>query len=101
MEKEVGKNVAACTVCARNTPGTPQQGSYAPFQCLIAPGLVSLDFVTSSPLSEGNTTILEVVDRFSMMVNFVPLPKLPSTKEMAKVMLRHVFRLNEFPKMWC
>lgn len=32
------------------------------------------------------------------MVHFVPLPKLPSTKETAEVMLRHVFRLHGFPK---
>lgn len=33
-----------------------------------------------------------------MMVHFVPLPKLPSTKEMAEVMLRHVFCLHGCPK---
>lgn len=59
---------------------------------------ISPDFVTGLPPSEGNTTILTVVDRFSKMVPFIPLPKMPSAKETANVMLRHVFRLHGFPK---
>ena len=59
---------------------------------------ISLDFVTGLSPSEGNTTFLTVVDRFSKMVHFIPLSKLPSTKETTEVMLRHVFRLRGFPK---
>lgn len=46
------------------------------------------DFVTVLPLSQGNTTILSVVDRFPKMGHFIPLPKLPSAK---------VFRIHGFP----
>lgn len=59
---------------------------------------ISLDFVTGLPPSEGNTTILTVVDRFSKMVRFIALPKLPSAKETAEVMLNHVFRVHGFPR---
>ncbi|KAI3363704.1 hypothetical protein L3Q82_001197 [Scortum barcoo] len=55
---------------------------------------VSLDFVTGLPPSHGHTAILTVVDRFSKMAHFVPLPKLPSVKETAELMLTHVFRLH-------
>ena len=59
---------------------------------------MSLDFVTGLPPSEGNTVVLTVVDRFSKMGHFIPLPKLPSAKETAEVVLHHVFRLHGFPR---
>ncbi|KAI3365323.1 hypothetical protein L3Q82_010413, partial [Scortum barcoo] len=58
---------------------------------------VSLDFVTGLPPSHGHTAILTVVDRFSKMAHFVPLPKLPSAKETTELMLTHVFRLHGLP----
>jgi len=58
---------------------------------------VSLNFVTGLPPSDGNTTILTIVDRFSKTAQFVPLPKLPSAKETAELMLHHVFRLHGLP----
>ena len=54
---------------------------------------VSLDFVTGLPPSDGNTVILTVVDRFSKAAHFIPLPKLPSAKETAEIMVQHVFRM--------
>lgn len=59
---------------------------------------ISLDFVTGLPVSEGNTTVLTVVDRFSKMTHFIALPKLPSAKETADIMMTHVFRIHGFPK---
>lgn len=60
--------------------------------------VISLDFVTGLPPTEGNTTVRTVVDRFSKMVHFIPLPKLPSAKETAKVLMSQVFRLHGFPR---
>lgn len=51
---------------------------------------ISLDFIAGLPVSEGNTTILTVVDRFSKMVHFIPLPKSLSAKETAEVVLHQV-----------
>ncbi|KAI2647803.1 Transposon Tf2-6 polyprotein [Labeo rohita] len=45
----------------------------------------------------GNTVVLTVVDRFSKAVHFIPLPKLPSAKETAVVVIDHVFRLHGLP----
>ncbi|KAI3365248.1 hypothetical protein L3Q82_010331, partial [Scortum barcoo] len=58
---------------------------------------LTLDFITGLPLSKGNTTVLTVVDRFSKMAHFIPLPKLPSAKETAQVMINHVFRIHGLP----
>ncbi|KAI7809155.1 hypothetical protein IRJ41_000814, partial [Triplophysa rosa] len=38
-----------------------------------------------------------LVDRFSKAVHFVPLPKLPSARETAQLMVDHVFRLHGLP----
>ncbi|KAM9745773.1 uncharacterized protein ACNS7B_010000 [Menidia menidia] len=56
-----------------------------------------MDFITGLPPSEGHTVILTVVDRFSKMVHLVPLPKLPSAKEMGVILAKEVFRLHGLP----
>ena len=100
MEKEVGEYVAACPVCARNKNSRrPPSGLLQPLPVPHRPWSdISLDFVTGLPPSEGNTTILTVVDRFSKMVHFIPMPKLPSAKGTAEAVLLHVFRIHGFPK---
>ncbi|KAI3365127.1 hypothetical protein L3Q82_010108, partial [Scortum barcoo] len=56
------------------------------------------DYVAAcSVCARGNTTVLTVVDRFSKMAHFIPLPKLPSAKETAQVMINHVFRIHGLP----
>ncbi|KAK3555306.1 hypothetical protein QTP86_014893, partial [Hemibagrus guttatus] len=57
----------------------------------------AIDFVTGLPLSDGNNTILTIVDRFSKMVHFVPPSHLPSAKETALLFVQHVFRLHGIP----
>ncbi len=56
-----------------------------------------MDFVTGLPPSSGNTVVLTVVDRFSKAVHFIPLPKLPSARETAVIVLDHVFRIHGLP----
>lgn len=50
---------------------------------------LSMDFITGLPLSQGNITIIVIVDRFSKAARFIPLSKLPTAKEV----LNHVFRV--------
>ena len=81
------------------SPGTPTPGLLHLLPVPHRPWSdISLDFVTGLPPLQGNTTILTVVDRFSKMVHFIPLPKLPSAKKMAEIMLSHVFCLHGFPR---
>lgn len=99
MGKDVRDFVLACTTCSQN-----KSSHSAPFGCLLPLPTprrpwshVSLDFVTGLPVSNGNTVILTVVDRFSKAAHFIPLPKLPSAKETAQLMIHHVFRLHGLP----
>ena len=96
LKEDVQEFVAACPVCAQNK--TSRQRPHGLLHPLPIPrrpwSHISIDFVTGLPPSEGNTVVLTIVDRFSKMAHFVPLPKLPSAKETAEVMLSHVFRLH-------
>ena len=91
MEREVGEYVAAGFSLA--FPWSPTSPS-----CTYSPLVGRFSGLTGLPMSQGNTTILTIVDRFSKLVHFVPLPKLPSAKETAEFVLSNVFRLHGFPK---
>ncbi len=58
---------------------------------------IAMDFVTGLPLSNGKMVVLTVVDRFSKAIHFIPLPKLPSARETATIVLDHVFRIHGLP----
>ncbi|KAK3520247.1 hypothetical protein QTP70_019696 [Hemibagrus guttatus] len=77
MNEDVPQFVAACDNCIRNKspnlpPRRPPQTSSCPPQSHIA-----LDFITGLLVSEGNSCIMTVVDRFSKATHFVPLTQLP------------------------
>ena len=99
-------------ICARSkTSHRPPAGLLRP---LPVPGRpwshIALDFVTGLLTSQGNTTILTMVDRFSKMVHFAALPKLPSAAETADL-LDHAsgpatryppgHRLGPWPPVYC
>lgn len=56
-----------------------------------------MDFVTRLPPSNGNTTILTIVDHFTKAVHFVPLSKIPTATETADLLVLHIFRLHGIP----
>lgn len=56
-----------------------------------------MDFITGLPSSEGHTVILVILDCFSKVAHFIPLPKLPSARETAQLVIQHVFRLHGLP----
>jgi len=96
LEADTREFVNACPVCNRHKPShQAPAGLLHPLPVPRRPwSHISLDFVTGLPPSHGHTAILTVVDRFSKMAHFVPLPKIPSAKETAELMLLHVFRLH-------
>lgn len=59
---------------------------------------IILDFIMGLPPSDGHTTILTIVNRFSKAVHFVTLPKLPLAAEMGDFLVQHVFRSHSFPR---
>ena len=99
MRRDIDSFVAACPVCAQNkTSRQPPSGLLLPLPVPHRPwSHISLDFVTGLPPSDGNTAILTIVDRFSKSAHFIALPKLPTAKETAELLVQHVVRPHGFP----
>lgn len=99
LDRDTRAFVAACPECARGKAS--HQASAGLLQPLPVPGRpwshIGVDFVTGLPPSDGNTTILTIVDRFSKAVHYVPLTKLPSALETAELLVLHVFRIHGIP----
>ncbi|KAL6472064.1 hypothetical protein MHYP_G00182520 [Metynnis hypsauchen] len=68
-----------------------------PTSWILAPLSWELETGIRPTPSKGNTVILVLVDHFSKACKFVALPKLPSAKETAEVLLQHVVRVHGMP----
>uniref|UniRef100_A0A3Q3APQ7 Gypsy retrotransposon integrase-like protein 1 n=1 Tax=Kryptolebias marmoratus TaxID=37003 RepID=A0A3Q3APQ7_KRYMA len=90
LNRDVQEFVSACPQCAR-----AKVSRRRPVGLLSH---IAMDFITGLPASSGNSVILTNIDRFSKMVHLVPLKKLPTSKELADIMAREVFRLHGIPK---
>lgn len=55
---------------------------------------ISMDFIVALPPSKGFSVIWVVVDRFSKMSHFIPLPTLHSAKSLAELLLSNRGPLN-------
>lgn len=99
MDKDTKEYVAACTTCARNKASHQKPaGLLQPLPIPSRPwSHIALDFVTGLPPSQGNNTVLTIIDRFSKCAHFVALPKLPSALETSQLLTQHVFRLHGIP----
>lgn len=99
LERDTREFVAACSICARNKNSSrPSSGLLQPLPVPHRPwSHIAVDFVTGLPSSQGNTTILTIVDRFSKAAHFVALAKLPSARETTELLITHVFRLHGIP----
>ncbi len=97
--QDAGEFVLACPVCAVGKGcNRPPVGLLRPLSIPLRPwSHIAMDFVTCLPPSSGNTVVLTVVDRFSKVVHFIPLPKLPSARETAVIVFDHVFRIHGLP----
>uniref|UniRef100_A0A4W5RHC5 Integrase catalytic domain-containing protein n=1 Tax=Hucho hucho TaxID=62062 RepID=A0A4W5RHC5_9TELE len=89
---------ARCALSARPL-GTCPGGSYSPYPFHNGRGRhLSADLLTDLPPSQGNTTILVIVDRFSKSCRLLPLPGLPTTLQTAEFLFTHVFRHYGVPE---
>ncbi len=80
-----------CNIC--NTTKSLPAGLLQPLPTPRRPwSHVAIDFITDLPNSQGNTTILTIVDRFSKDCRLIPLPKLPTSLETAELLCIRVFR---------
>ncbi len=88
-----------CNIC--NTTKSLRQLPAGLLQPLPTPrrpwSHIAIDFITDLPNSQGNTTILTIINRFSKACRLIPLPKLPTSLETAELMCNQVFRYYGLP----
>ncbi len=100
MARDVRKFVQGCEVCAISK--SPRHFPAGKLLLLPVPNRpwshLGVDFVTDLPVSEGNTCILVVVDRFSKSCRLIPLKNLPTAMETAEQMFNYVFRYFGIPE---
>ncbi len=94
------KFVQSCINC--NTSKSPRQLPTFLLTPLPTPhrpwSHITIDFISDLPNSQGNTTRLTIVDRFSKTCHLIPLPKLPTSFETAELLCNHVFRFYGLPE---
>ncbi|KAK3509622.1 hypothetical protein QTP70_006807 [Hemibagrus guttatus] len=59
---------------------------------------IAIDFITDLPSSQGFTTVMFTIDRFSKACKLIPLKGLPTAFEMATTLFHHVFRNYGLPE---
>ncbi len=100
MTRDVTRYVRGCSICAiSSTPRHLPEGKLVPLPIPRRPwSHLGVDFATDLPPSNGFTTILVVVDRFSKSCKLIPLRGLPSALETAESLVQHIFRNFGLPE---
>ncbi|KAL0163510.1 hypothetical protein M9458_039263 [Cirrhinus mrigala] len=90
MTADTSTFVKSCQICAQSkTPKELPSGLLQPLPIPQRPwSHLSIDFVTDLPPSQGFTTILVIIDRFSKSCRLIPL----------KALFNHVFRVYGLPE---
>ena len=100
MNEQIADFVRSCLQCQKNKAArhqpygllTPMELPYAPWQS------IAMDFITDLPLSEQCDQLWVVVDRFTKMAHFIPLPKEgKSASDLARTFAREVWRHHGLP----
>uniref|UniRef100_A0A8C7W9Q6 Gypsy retrotransposon integrase-like protein 1 n=1 Tax=Oncorhynchus mykiss TaxID=8022 RepID=A0A8C7W9Q6_ONCMY len=100
LARDVKLYVSSCSVCAQSkAPRHLPRGKLQPLPVPQRPwSHLSVDFLTDLPPSQGNTTVLVVVDRFSKSCRLLRLRGLPTALQTAEALFTHVFRHYGVPE---
>ncbi len=100
LRKDTITQVHQCQVCQTQKPSRQlPAGLLQPLPIPHRPwSHIAIDFITDLPNSNGYTTILTVIDRFSKACRLIPLPKLPTALETAEHLCNQVFRFYGLPE---
>lgn len=103
MAADTRKFVAVCSVCTHSKfSDRAPAGLLHPLPIPSHPySHIAMDFDTDLPPSEGSTTILTILDRFSKAIHFVPLVTLPSALETTNLLILNVFASMVSPRTFC
>uniref|UniRef100_A0A9J7YE42 Gypsy retrotransposon integrase-like protein 1 n=1 Tax=Cyprinus carpio carpio TaxID=630221 RepID=A0A9J7YE42_CYPCA len=100
LHKDTTNYIQQCNSCITNK--SSKQSPAGLLQPLPIPqrpwSHIAIDFITDLPNSQGHTTILTIIDRFSKACRLIPLPKLPTALQTAEHLCNWVFRLYGLPE---
>lgn len=100
MRRDEKEFVAKCPTCQTIKYSTT--APYGLLQPLEMPERVwedlALDFIVGLPLSQGNTTILVVIDQFTKHAHFEGLPTSYTATKMAELFCNMVIKLHSLPR---
>uniref|UniRef100_W5LUZ2 Integrase catalytic domain-containing protein n=1 Tax=Astyanax mexicanus TaxID=7994 RepID=W5LUZ2_ASTMX len=100
MEKDIHAYVQSCSLCAMTkTPRSLPAGKLQPLPIPHRPwSHLSIDYITDLPPSQGFTTILVIIDRFSKACKLIPFSSIPTAFLTAEALFTHVFRNFGIPE---
>jgi hypothetical protein len=101
MNKDIQRFVVECEICQRNknenfmTPGLLHP-LHIPEQKWEE---ISMDFIEGTPMSDGKDKKIVLVDRLTKYAHFMAVRKIKSTKQIADIFCKNIYKLRGFPKV--
>jgi hypothetical protein len=100
MRKSVQEYIKNCVVCQKTKSDTLAPAGLLqplPIPCQVWED-ITLDFIERLPASQGQDTIMVVVDRLSKSAHFLPLKHPFTTKSVAEKFVAGVIELHGMPR---
>ena len=100
MNERIIDFVRSCPKCQQNKASRHQPyGLTSPLELPYAPWQsIAMDFITELPLSDNCDQLWVVIDRFTKMAHFLPLPRDGKTAtDLARVFAREVWKYHGLP----
>ena len=100
MNERIIEFVRSCPECQQNKAAchqpyrlsSPLELPYAPWQS------IAMDFITDLPVSEGCDQLWVIIDRFTKMAHFIPLPRNEKTAtHLATIFAREIWKYHGLP----
>ena len=100
MDEQIIDFVWVCAECQQNKAAQHHTyGLLSPLELLyVLWQSITIDFITNLPLLEGCDQLWAVIDQFTKMVHFIPLPKYGKTaSDLSRIFAREVWRFHGLP----
>lgn len=99
MRADVLDFIKKCLSCQSvKVDHRPPQGLLKPLPIPDRPwSTIGVDFVVKLPISDGQDSVMVVVDHFSKAAHFIPAQETWSAEQMATSFIREVFKLHGLP----
>lgn len=101
MKNFIKGRVQSCLVCQQAKPErTPYPGLLSPLPVpKQAWDVISMDFISGLPLSDGFDCIMVIVDNFTKYGHFIPVKHPYNAQKIADLFLDNVYKLHSKPRV--